>query len=93
MVERRPQPPRAPPNDDKGVVLAIGGGAFTTGLYFLGTREWIFGGFLTCAGLLALASISPYMRSTTRRLVGRRALWALGITTWLLLAANVGLTL
>ena len=46
MVERRPQPPRAPPNDDKGVVLAIGGGAFTTGLYFSGQESGFSEAFL-----------------------------------------------
>ncbi len=82
--------------DDKDfwVVITIGGATLGTGLYALVAREWGFGLFLTVGGFAVLALATP----SVRRLTGgsfrsRRALWALGVVTWLFLAVNVTLTI
>jgi hypothetical protein len=41
------------------------------------------GGLVTGGGVIMLAPVSPFFRQTLARLTGRRALWVLGIATWL----------
>ncbi len=79
--------------DDKAIIIAIGGSAFCAGLFGFYEGHPILGTAFTVGGLITMAPISPFVRSRISWAFGRPALWALAITTWLLLAANLGLSL
>lgn len=85
--------PLAESGDDRDfwLVLTIGGTGLYIGLDSLVSHTWLIGGIFTAASVAVMAPLSPTVRNFVGFKFHRRALWALGITAWLLIAARVGL--
>lgn len=95
-VRRTVQPEATPKRelhaDDKAIIIAVGGSAFCAGLFGFYESHPILGVIFTLGGLFVMATVSPFVHERLPT-VGRPALWAVNIVTWLFLAANIGLSL
>jgi hypothetical protein len=76
--------------DDKAIIIAVGGSAFCAGLFGFYENHPVLGCIFLFGGLMAMAPISPFIRSRVRAF-GRPALWAVALATWLFLAVDIGL--
>ena len=84
------------------VALTIWGGMFITGLHLLGESEtrsptWWYGAFYMVVGGIGAVSVTPLFKNkfpaTIRAMSAPRSLWAAAIATWLLLGADLGLSI